>query len=363
MKFFMRGLPSNEFASGARVPQPGNVRTPACKSNLILLLCTLLFSSLACTGQEINKEEIKPEDKMLTFRDQLFGVYAAGSNHVWAVGDFGTILHSDSGGRSWIRQDSGTPKALLDVDFTDPGNGWVVGEGGMVLKTSDGGKRWIPRPSGTENRLMSVDFITPQKGIAVGVFGTILRTDDGGETWLDRSLGDDVVLNEVFFADSDKAWIVGEFGIILESWDSGNTWTKQDSGIGEASLFGVGFLDDTHGWAVGQDGILLRTENGGKEWMLRQERFGKSLFDIAVNPFMGYIVGADGLVLEKRNGWMISDRVISFSWLRDIALAGKTGWMVGGRGMILKTSDAGESWEFVTVKPKEQNKAWPGAEK
>ena len=101
---------------------------------------------------------------------------------------------------------------------------------------------------------------------------------------------------------------------------------------------------------MGQDGILLTTQDGGETWSPWKERFRKSLFDVAVEGRKGYIVGADGLVLEQNEGWQISDRIISFSWLRAISLIGNTGWMVGDMGTILHTSDGGASWEFIEAK-------------
>jgi photosystem II stability/assembly factor-like uncharacterized protein len=101
---------------------------------------------------------------------------------------------------------------------------------------------------------------------------------------------------------------------------------------------------------VGQDGIVLTTQDGGETWRPWKERLRKSLFDVAVEGRKGYIVGADGLVMEKREGWQISDRIISFSWLRGISLIGSTGWMVGDIGTILHTSDGGTSWSFIEAK-------------
>jgi len=304
----------------------------------------------ACLNSAQEEKDRLSRDKVLTFRDQFFAVAAIGPDHVWIVGDLGIILHSSSGGKRWIEQESGTNKSLLGVDFVDPAYGWLVGDSGLILHTSDGGSRWQQQMSGTERRLMSVDFFDTQQGLASGVFGTILRTVDGGETWDDHSLDEDVVLNKVVFISGTKGWIVGEFGTILKTLDGGLTWIRQNSSIQNASLFGVSFMNEEEGWAVGQDGVVLFTRDGGDHWQRYSEKFSKSLFEVVVSRQRSYIVGADGLVLERHGDWKLSDRIISFSWLRGIAMSGKTGWMVGDRGMILKTADHGESWVFVTPK-------------
>ena len=319
----------------------------------LLLAPVALFFLLACSSLQGGEEANPGEERLLTPRDQLFGVAAVDPDHVWVVGDFGIILHSNSAGSEWVLQDSGTLKPLLDVDFADPYHGWVVGEDGLVLQTSDQGTHWKRQESGTESRLLSVDFLSPKEGVAVGAYGTILRTGDGGLTWQDDSLGEDLVLNKVSFVSRTHGWIVGEFGTILKTTDGGIRWFRQESGIEKTSLFGVGFVDEERGWCAGQDGVVLATRDGGTTWRPWKEDFRKSLFDVAVTERGGYIVGADGLVLEgigEREDWKVSDRVISFSWLRGISLIGGTGWMVGDRGTVLHTADGGASWRFVEVK-------------
>lgn len=308
------------------------------------------FLLLACSSPQKGDEAGPGEERLLTLRDQLFGIAAVDPDHVWVAGNFGIILHSNSAGSGWVLQDSGTLKPLLDVDFADRNHGWVVGQGGLVLQTSDQGRHWKTQHSGTERRLLSVDFVSPQEGVAVGAFGTILRTGNGGLTWQDDSLEEDLVLNKVSFVSRTHGWIVGEFGTILKTSDGGTSWSRQTSGIEKASLFGVSFLDEARGWCVGQDGMVLVTQDGGESWKAWKESFEKSLFDVAVTEGNGYIVGADGLVLEGRDGWKVSDRIISFSWLRAISLTGNTGWMVGDMGTILHTSDRGASWRFIEVK-------------
>ncbi len=53
----------------------------------------------------------------------------------WAVGKFGTIVHTFDGGASWSTQTSGTTQNLLFVQFTDASNGWAAGTSGTILET------------------------------------------------------------------------------------------------------------------------------------------------------------------------------------------------------------------------------------
>lgn len=102
------------------------------------------------------------------------------SEHAWAVGSNGTIIHADYYGHTWTEQNSGTNELLTSVFFTDLNNGWIVGDRGTILHTTDRGETWVKQPSGTSNLLWSVNFADPVHGWICGERGTILATMDGG---------------------------------------------------------------------------------------------------------------------------------------------------------------------------------------
>ena len=68
------------------------------------------------------------------------------ADHLWAVGESGTIRASTDGGRHWVSQHSGTSLKLVGVAFADRSHGWAVGQdlsgSGDIVGTSDGGSHW-----------------------------------------------------------------------------------------------------------------------------------------------------------------------------------------------------------------------------
>ncbi|MFZ0319854.1 MAG: YCF48-related protein [Candidatus Sulfotelmatobacter sp.] len=76
-----------------------------------------------------------------------------------------------------------TDQRLLSVSFPKPQLGWAVGDQGTILHTEDGGTSWTTQASNTIAFLRSVSFATPQLGWAAGDHGTILHTEDGGKNW------------------------------------------------------------------------------------------------------------------------------------------------------------------------------------
>lgn len=59
----------------------------------------------------------------------------------WAVGRFGTIIHTDDGGNTWSFQTNPAVNTLFDVDFSDTLHGLASGDG-IILRTTDGGQNW-----------------------------------------------------------------------------------------------------------------------------------------------------------------------------------------------------------------------------
>lgn len=69
-------------------------------------------------------------------------VYHLG-DHVWAAGRPGSVvLHSGNFGGKWEVLRTGQPVPLLGLFFLDEHQGWAVGEYGTILATADGGKTW-----------------------------------------------------------------------------------------------------------------------------------------------------------------------------------------------------------------------------
>src|SRR5262249_4836094 len=77
-----------------------------------------------------------------TQRDNLYDVHAISPTEAWAVGNFGTIVHTTDSGKTWQVADSGTLQPIFGIDFSDAQHAWAVGKSALVLRTEDGGKTW-----------------------------------------------------------------------------------------------------------------------------------------------------------------------------------------------------------------------------
>ena len=317
--------------------------------------------------------------------DKFYDVQAISKDRAVVVGYGGKAIETRDGGRNWTTLATKTGHALYSVKFPDGDHGWIVGQDGLVLHTDDGGKTWVEQEShadfeetdGTSKRayLFAIDALDVQHAYAVGDRSMLTRTVDGGKTWtakkvpmeLDTSGGEqlaaaDPVFYDVKFADERHGWIVGEFGKVLRTEDGGDTWKEQEQSLmGKTyfdlldlpTMFGLHVKSPTEAISAGLEAHLARTRDG-KTWAYEEINAGDvplvdPLFDLVEFPDgSGWATGAAGEVLKRdpATGWQrakIGQDVLT--WLRAIHFSDpQNGWIVGGFGLIFRTTDGGKSW-------------------
>lgn len=200
--------------------------------------------------------------------EQLLGVYASSPMVVHVVGAFGTLVSTFDGGRTWrhhqfswgrliplITKESGMLQPNLNaVYFADPETGWIVGEFGLILHTVDGGRTWIAQAYGSNRpQLFAVAFRDKNTGWSVGQRGAVLRTTDGGRHWVPVDLGTRRSLYGISFA-AGRGLIVGD-DVVLSSEDEGSSWSKLDKGPENHWLSGA-TVGNRQATVVGQGGTI-----------------------------------------------------------------------------------------------------------
>jgi len=103
--------------------------------------------------------------------NNLRAFWGSGASDLWAVGDFGTILHWD--GSAWASVSSGTTNWLWGIWGSGASDVWAVGFSGIILHWD--GSAWTSVPSGTTNPLYGVWGSGESDVWAVGGGGTILE--------------------------------------------------------------------------------------------------------------------------------------------------------------------------------------------
>jgi photosystem II stability/assembly factor-like uncharacterized protein len=304
----------------------------------------------------------------------LYSIFVSSNGeHLWAVGDSGTILESDDRGATWMARNSGTTKGLKSIFGTGDGRRlWAVGDSGTILESADGGTSWTARNSGTSNELSPIFgtsdgkhlwVLDPGKGIFTGA-DSIVKSDDWGSSWTEDKIDTGQNLDSIFGTDDGKhLWAVGVMGRSFESDDEGATWTARNSAIlnkdvspslifTPVSIFGAS--DGGHVWAVGFGlqpsetfvSVIWESDDGGATWTARKSGTANFLASIIGTSDGKHLwaVGLSGTILESDDSgssWTARDSgtangLSSIFGTRD----GKHLWAVGDKGTILE-SDSG----------------------
>ena len=319
-----------------------------------------------------------------TVCDVVMDIITAG----WAVGagdsDYGTILYSPDGGRSWVRQ--GTPDMIPDVRLkdvfaVDDQVCWVAGEADtlrgttVLLFTEDGGATWSNQGSSlrTSRPVSIAAIVAYDKDTAWAVTSDtcmVIKTVNGGGSWsVCRESSSVVSYSALTVADGRNVWCCGQAAdgnaVVEYSPDGGTTWSEMPVGVASSSqrptdicaapgpvlyLSGAG--------AMG----ILRSADGGETWE-------KALSaDMDINSlevcFDNYVwaAGSDGVMYVSADGLATSDEIhpadggyssgtlSSVAFLRD-ALRGACSVLsyTGETGTIYYTVDGGLSWNQSSV--------------
>ena len=300
--------------------------------------------------------------------DDLFQASFPNEKEGWAAGRWGCILHTADGGKTWVRQETGTDLTLSSVFFIDLKNGWAVGEEGIIIHTADGGKTWQKQESPVPFFHMKVHFESPLKGWIVSEQTHILYTEDGGKTWSIQFKDQDAIFKSVSFCDALNGWAAGEYGYIYRTSNGGKTWEKQwgSFGISEKTgdleggnfLFDIVAIDAQTAWAVGVDGYVIKTINGGKTWTEVSTGAPKAqLFSVGYDPKTGMmVIGGSGILvasLDRGNTWKATecDPPIIYDWIYGVSRRGDAGFLlVGGGGMIFLNEGKNPSISWKRVK-------------
>ena len=127
-------------------------------------------------------------------------------------------------------------------------------------------------------------------------------------------------------------------------------------------LFGVAIRPDGSIYAVGSKAALMVSTDHGKTWEMRtiKERNGDQLFQdrdlysirFAPDGKTGWVVGEDGLILKTDDGaatWTLQDSGNPNSFFKIAVIDDQNAVAVGDNGAIVRTTDGGAHWQ--TVKP------------
>jgi photosystem II stability/assembly factor-like uncharacterized protein len=227
----------------------------------------------------------------------------------------------------------------------------AVGQRGHVLLSDDQGQSWRQASVPASSDLVAVSFATPQQGWAVGHDGIVLRTTDAGANWtrvLDgRSAG--ALMLEHYRHEAATATDAKQAAALVQEAER---FAAQGA---ENPFLDIAFENASTGYLVGAFGLIFRTSDGGASWqpLLHATDNPKAMHLYAVRVVGGevYVAGEQGLLLKLDRS---NDRFRAIELPYKGTLFGITGTprallVHGLRGTLLRSSDAGRSWQTVNT--------------
>lgn len=233
---------------------------------------------------------------------------------------------------------------LTDISAIDSAHAFAFGSNVSFYSTNDGGNSWQEMSNGTQHDLYRVFFLNENEGWAGGSDQALLRTHDGGEHWMFTRIPSSNVITDIQFINADTGWLVS--GEVYRSTDGGLSWLKS-TGY-ENSISDLCFIDAQLGWCVGSEGRLYKSVNGGVDWEEKSSGSDKDLNAVNfVDENTGWVAG-DGMVMKSTDGgdsWGISfespDDFLKIQFLNETE-----GYVLADK-LCIKTNNGGEDWQLV----------------
>lgn len=155
------------------------------------------------------------ETQKLPIDSDLWDVWGASPQDIYAVGEYGKIMHYN--GSTWSQlQGISNRQALNAIWGASAQDIFIVGDFGTILHYNGSG--WVEQNSGTQETLFGVWGMSGGDVYAVGMHGTILHYD--GTAWVVEDSATQINLSDVWGAanyleDYYQVWVVGDPGLIL----------------------------------------------------------------------------------------------------------------------------------------------------
>lgn len=140
---------------------------------------------------------------------------------------------------------------------------------------------------------------------------------------------------------------------MLKTVNGGTTWSPLTIAGYISTVWGISFYNSSTGWGCGFTGKIFKTINGGGDWTTKTvgtESFRDILF---VNQTTGLVCGDIGRLYKSTNGgdnWVAKNPGTSLM-LRTITNYNASKYWIGGgqgsEGIIIRSTNEGDSWETV----------------
>jgi photosystem II stability/assembly factor-like uncharacterized protein len=237
-----------------------------------------------------------------------------------------------------IHQDNSAPD-INALEHISESVAFAAASNGKCYLTSDSGKTWRMSETGLNHPLFTAARLT-QSWFLGGTDGTLLRSINQGQSWqpINIQSGDNVYC--IHFK-GNNGLLGGSSGLLRRY--NGNTWIAQNSGTNKSIR--DFYMSDNYRLLIGDNGTIRRQTAVVWDSIISpiSVNWHKVFFADELN---GYAAGEHGSIIKTSDGglnWQLLCTGL-IHHLRDISVYGDTVMACGDNGLILLSTDNGNSF-------------------
>ena len=284
------------------------------------------------------------------FGEEFVHMQFVDDDHGFILGNGG--YRTVNGGDDWVPMANPGIGSVIDFKFTDANDGWAWNRR-AVSRTTNAGGTWSELvPYDFANFIMDVDIHSSTLALAVGRVNNVVgvfRSTNGGNTWQQISTLD---LDFVLMLNATE--VIGANGTrIYRSTNGGVTWSQRLDDFdpdSQADVQAITRIDEDAIGAIALDGRIWISHDRGDTWSRVMEPVGVfgAEWDLHFpSPQVGYAAGPLGIILKTTDAGQTWTQISNgaAAYLNAIVMTPQgTGLAVGEDGVVLRTTDFGQHW-------------------
>lgn len=238
----------------------------------------------------------------------LYDIFFKNSLEGFAVGKSGSIIKTIDGGNTWSIFNAAINVDLFNIVFPTQDTGYIAGRD--FFKTIDGGNTWERLIIDNVNDdFSSIYFKNGFEGVATNI-NWVFYTVDGGLSWSpSEDINGDDDNHRILNCRQSRYFLTTNYAT-YESHSIQNGWKPMKIGGGGGC---IAFSNTETGFIGGAGGSLMATTDGGKNWTLQHTPIGPDIYHITFRGAQGFLVGNRGMILKTENGGGLSEFIPSSS--------------------------------------------------
>lgn len=304
-----------------------------------------------------------------------YSIFKAGGT-IYTGGYAGSVVKTSNEGSNWSVLNTGLVfgnGAIEQVKFVDANTGFIGGQmysvtGLTLRKTTNGGQSWAPVivAAGGTSATIDMQFLSGTTGYVSGN-NRVYKTTDGGSTWTTAFdyTAQSVYASKFSFINDQEGWLIGRTSSwpttykVYHTTDGGAAWTLIYTAAANVSLTAIYFDNATTGFVAtnntsswpGTVGMLKMAADGSTA----TETYSGALNNITRIQFAGnsgYALSlSKGLIktTDAGDSWNLVSNPDLVESMRDVFVEdANTLYVAGGAGIVQKTTDGGSTWTTIT---------------